>query len=758
MLSFNSTLTNKLKLRNAQTFWCLKLYYNDESAFMGVSDTHRVDGSDIYYGLVTDWGNVNQSIDYFEFSSSLSNITVKLVNTHNTFQGGRFSDQLSSKNFGNRKWELFQCVHGLTYDTSANLIGTGMIAGDIGYNRNEIMLTLLDFATYYHKELPKTVIDSSTYPNAPEKNLGKPIPMTYGYFHERTGAGTIDSYMTGVYTEAKFPAVITNKWNDSTDYMVSTPDTEDMHTLDADNVYYHGGGGEFGTFYGSNAAVSTSDPSISTKGAVFYHYPILYNGGNITDKSFSTSETLTANNSSGTVSFDIPKIPNLGEITYIRAVISYVSFSDATIAAEDVFRVQNAASPSTNASLTWNAGSLHERVDVSSMFSTTQKDSWDLEGTYQFYLLTSISGNSRNCAIKQIEMEIQFSANQTYLQVYDDMRLASVTKILWEKGKAKRVPVMKKVQTFHQQAQPANIDYVYFSGIGRKYGAWIDTIDGNNRTDENGTAADPGYATSDYIANPVYIIEDILRTGLGLDSNTDGSDIDISTFDTSGNSTDGLITDVFDDSVGDIKFAFSHNRFLGSKELIEKLGGLCGSYVFLSGDGKFKIKTLRKPADYSSADAQVDYNDITLDSINLTSANAVRNDVTVHYKFNYGMTENVGIKTATDSTSQGTTVDGINQTLEYEHDAGLIQDDTTAQNLATYYKDTMKDRKVVIMFDAPSAKYNHLEVGDIINFSNWDSSIKLYGTAMDSSNHFFIITQTSKRPNGCEFFCTEVSD
>ena len=62
------------------------------------------------------------------------------------------------------------------------------------------------------------------------------------------------------------------------------------------------------------------------------------------------------------------------------------------------------------------------------------------------------------------------------------------------------------------------------------------------------------------------------------------------------------------------------------------------------------------------------------------------------------------------------------------------------------------------MFDVPTPIYNGLEVGDLINFSNWDANVKLYGSAMEQANNIFIITQTNKRPNGCEFFCTEVSD
>ena len=46
MLSFDSSLSNALKNANTTAFWVLKLYYNDESSFVGVSDIDRADGSD----------------------------------------------------------------------------------------------------------------------------------------------------------------------------------------------------------------------------------------------------------------------------------------------------------------------------------------------------------------------------------------------------------------------------------------------------------------------------------------------------------------------------------------------------------------------------------------------------------------------------------------------------------------------------------------------------------------------------------------
>ena len=126
----------------------LKLYYNDASNFIGVSDSHRVDGSDIYYGIVASWGQYQQSLDFFNFTTSTGNMTVNLINTDQSIQGGRFSDLFSTNNFANRKWELFQNTSQAgTYDTAARMIGTGIISGDIQYDYTSVKLTLLDLSS-----------------------------------------------------------------------------------------------------------------------------------------------------------------------------------------------------------------------------------------------------------------------------------------------------------------------------------------------------------------------------------------------------------------------------------------------------------------------------------------------------------------------------------------------------------------------------------------------------------------------------------
>ena len=172
MLSFDAGLTNALKNSNSTAFWVLKLYYNDESDFIGVSDRHRQDGTDIYYGLVASWGSYRQSLDFFNFTTSIGNMSLTLINADKSIQGKRFSDLLATNNFGNRKWELFLNTNETaTLDTAARMIASGIISGDIKFDTNNVTFSLLDSSEKKHKQLPRTVIDATTYPNAPEKNI-----------------------------------------------------------------------------------------------------------------------------------------------------------------------------------------------------------------------------------------------------------------------------------------------------------------------------------------------------------------------------------------------------------------------------------------------------------------------------------------------------------------------------------------------------------------------------------------------------------
>ena len=355
--------------------------------------------------------------------------------------------------------------------------------------------------------------------------------------------------------------------------------------------------------------------------------------------------------------------------------------------------------------------------------------------------------------------------------------------------------------------KPSKIDYVYYSGKGRPFGAYIDA-DSRNQ----------GYNKGDLIEHPVFIIESLLRSELGtiytgsgtsttsnklVDSNasfatsvvgqtvyniTDktsamvtardsattlsidanimasgesyiiggltSDEIDYASFDTVGNTSNGYLGDIYEDAVGDVKFAFSQYKFIDSKDMLSRLGSLCLSYVFIGGDGKFKIATLRRTDDYSSSDQTIDFHDIELGKIGKTSLGNVKNSILVKYNHDYGAKQNLSEATATDSTSQGATVNGYNQTMQFEIDANEILDSTTATKLAEAYLAVMKDRKNTVEFTCLRPKYNHLEIGDIIDFSNWSSTLKIYGAAMTG---YFIVADITKTVNGCSIKAIKVS-
>ncbi len=746
MLNFDSSLTSALISHGTEAFFTLKLYYNDDSVSTNVihiSDKDRTDGSDDYFGLVSSWGSYSQSLDFFNFTTSTGNMSVKLINTDRSIEGGRFSDLFSSKNFANRKWELFiNTSQAGTYDTSARMIGVGRISGDIAYDTKTVSLTLLDYSSKYHKQLPTNVVDSSTYTNAPEKNINKPIPMSYGDFHDKTGIGTIPTSGAEFdrhFTKSKFPAIITNQWDVSNSRVEAKPDSVAVHTLDAKNVYIYKNG-HYPACEDSNVTKTEATPIITFKGEEWRVYiPFHATGASAQsrDGKFNTSDTISVTGSSQTFTYGIPKIPKLGEYADIRVLLDYGT-KVGTIGELDTWRVY-ITEPGTNL----DKNCADESVSINGEFNSTQTDAWDFESTLTLELDTTNSGNSVNVPINEMGLEIKFTPDQTFekqiTEQYEALVPAAGITVSqdWARDTIHDRVIKTRTTTIHT---PTVSDYIYFSGKGRKYDSFIDE-DSRNQ----------GYNQNDLIENPVFIIEDILRNELGLTS----SEIDYDTFDDSGNTTNGYLGDIYNDTVSDVKYAFSQYKFINSKDLITRLCRQILSWVFFSGEGKFKIKTLRRIGDYSGSDKTIDFNDISLKSISRTSLGAVRNDITINYNHDYGQNQFISsVNPTPDATSTGNSVNGVGQTLKLELDADTL-DSTTATQLADAYMTIFKDRKVVLNFTCNRPIYNDLEIGDIVEFSNWDSNIKIYGSTMGTD--YYLISSISKQPNACSVKAIKVS-
>ena len=784
MLTFDSALTNALKNSNTTAFWVLKLYYNDESAFIGVSDRHRQDGSDIYYGLVASWGTYRQTLDFFNFTTSIGNTSVTLINADKSIRGKRFSDLLADYNFANRKWELFLNTNETsTLDTAARMIASGVISGEINYDDNNVTLTLFDNTSRYHKTVPINTVDSSIYTNAPANNIGKPIPMAYGDFYEKTDIGTIPTTnfdrFYNFYKNA-FPAIITDEWDVQGEESEAKVDSQAIHTLDSENIYIFKNG-FYPTLTNANNSVS-NNPQIEYRGSTASVYlPIstsniaaatgtgsysVANAARISDGDFQEVATWAAsgaesNNSDATLTYALPKINKLGVYSDISALIKWGTVTNLS-GSGDVFSITTKSGGGV--SLDSISSNSETKTSLTSGYTAT-RDAWDFEGD-MIYTLESLNANE-SAEIYESGMQIDFTIEDIDsheveelveewlpLTLTIDHHITGVETV--DFGEYKRI-VARTVS----KLTPAKIDYVYCSGKGRKYGAYIDA-DSRNQ----------GYNENDLIENPIFMIEDIIRDELSLAS----ANIDYATFDTSGNTSSGYLGDIYEDAVSDIKFAFSQYKFIHSKSLVERLGQLCLSYVFIGGDGKFKIKTLRRTDDYSSADQTIDFNDIDLGKVGKTSLGAVKNSILVKYNHDYGAKQNKSEATATDATSAGTTVSGYNQTMKLEMDANEIIDSTTASALASAYLEIMKDRHDTVDFSCVRPKYNHLEIGDIINFSNWPADLKIYGQTMggswDSTTDtfssvtttwgnmaagYFIVTDISKTVTGCSIKAIKVS-
>lgn len=774
MLNFDSNLTSALTSHSTEAFFTLKLYYNDDSVSTNVihiSDKDRTDGSDDYFGLVSSWGSYSQSLDFFNFTTSTGNMMVRLINTDKSIQGGRFSDLFSSKNFANRKWELFlNTSQAGTYDTATRMIGTGIISGDIGYDYTSVKLTLLDLSTKRHKRLPSTVVDSSTYPNAPEKNINKPIPIAYGDFYEKTDIGTIptthfDRFKN--FYKSAFPAIITDKFDIGEAAVEAYVDSQTMHTLDSENVYYYKSG-NYATITGTVDA-TTNNPRLEFSGSrCKVYFPLSSSGfttsgtgthtneANISNGDFGDSSKTTIGVTDGnnvTINYGVEPVTKLGEFVTAKALAKFGTVSATPIGLSFLkIRGQAFSSVSTN-----------DEKEATLSFTSDEQSAWDFTGGIALLLNSNSGAGAFAIEISEMGAVVEFDIDTIESHKFQELYEETVTggfavETQFEKESEYFSETVTKTRT-KTTTYPAEIDYVYCSGKGRKYGAWIDTVNSNNRTDENGDEPDPNYAANDLIENPVYMIEDILRTELSLDGSTTGIDIDIETFDKAGNAqtdgTKGDIAFIFNDAIADIKFAFSQPKFINSKDLINKICKQICSWVWISGDGKFKIKTLLRPSDTFSADKTINFHDIDIKSISKTKMNTVRNDITVNYNYDYGQDQNLSQVNTTDSTSQGTTVNGNNQTLKLVIDGDSIIDTTTATQLADAYKTIFKDRKVILDFTCNRPTYHDLEIGDIVEFSNWDSNIKIYGDAM--GRDYYLITNISKRPNSCSVKAIKVS-
>jgi len=267
LLSFNTNLTTQLSKANTSCYWFLKLYNGDETGFTGLSDKSRTISSVYYPGLISSWGSLNFNLDPENFMANQNIWSITIINISNSIDGGRFSDLVNSKNYENRKWELYANDENLS-DSDAEIIATGTISGDFKHDEKKITLRLQSLNAKYNSEVPNSSISQGSYQNAPPKNRGIAIPMLYGDFSiDTTYPAPLDQYVSSV----KVPAIVVDQYNHSTGKVEIKPDTVALHTLYTKNLYHYNDG-LYSACENTNVTVTASTPVIKFSGRDFFAY------------------------------------------------------------------------------------------------------------------------------------------------------------------------------------------------------------------------------------------------------------------------------------------------------------------------------------------------------------------------------------------------------------------------------------------------------------------------------------------------------
>lgn len=455
-------------------------------------------------------------------------------------------------------------------------------------------------------------------------------------------------------------------------------------------------------------------------------------------------ETNSGNSYLDTLNFGVPKLEKLGDISTVKLIFYWEMDGAAPSTSHGVTAFGGALS------WTWSDTNAYvvTELDFTSSLSDAEKDEWDLESQVVVTLNDNTSDVGQILRIKEAAIEIEYKLKEGFSKTIETIEYVESPfqyntttrdgfdgKIDYENERDQ-----EKIVTHKAITAPAEVSLLYVSAKGRKFGSWIDSGGRSN-----------GYSSGSLIQNPVYIIEDILRRELGLST----SDIDIASFDAVGNTTNGTLATAFNDAMVDIKFAFSQYKSINAFSLIEKICKQAGIYFFTNESGQYSMKQRLKAASYSSADRTIDFNDCLFKGFKKTNINSVKNNIEINYQYDYGSEQTLSTDTSTDSTSKSNySTTSKERTLEL--DADCIQDKTTAQNLGDCYLDWLKDRKVILDMRLLKPKYLDLEIGDTVNFSNFPSDLKAYGSAVTTSD-YFIVNEISKTPNSIDIKCTEVS-
>ena len=176
-LGFSANYKANLKSTAVPENWIARLYYGDETKFIGISDYDRIVSGQQYYGIVSNWGEITEVIDITTGKATISDTVITCANK---IKNKSLSDILYNvtDEYLNRKVEIYSLING-----EIQILFTGILAS-VEANDSSVQLRAESRSPWYGIKIPKS-----------KTKQGELIPLVYGTFG---GASETDFYNRGV--------------------------------------------------------------------------------------------------------------------------------------------------------------------------------------------------------------------------------------------------------------------------------------------------------------------------------------------------------------------------------------------------------------------------------------------------------------------------------------------------------------------------------------------------------------------------------
>ena len=530
--------------------------------------------------------------------------------------------------------------------------------------------------------------------------------------------------------------IITNKW-DASNGLEAKSDTEAMHTLRDKNMELYLSD-VYASFDDNLVTVSNTNARAYITGNLLESGVFVTGVSEIQNFSNSTSKNLSVSGSADEFVFGLPNLPKGADRTAVKMLMYYTSNFISGTGSDDFFKFTDSSGNALHTDNLPNGTNTTQSMTLSSADAGRQ---------IKLKMDSTDSGDSFSASIFSILIVGDYAIDDTVVEKKVGIRKNITIKHVESNFLSGGQSNVKTVVYTQEHEIPKDVRMLYGSLKGRKYSSDLTSSRSN------------GYTTSDYIENPVYMIEDIARKFLG-------TSIDTSTFDTYGTKTTGVLKTIFNQSnASDVKFRFSQYSLENAHQVLKRICRQSGLFYHFNESGAMRLFGRKRSGSYSEDNVSdggdvtqtIDFNDCDLDNISLTDAGKVRNKVTLNYKFDYGSEQNIEqTSSSEDSTSKGSTSNGYNITNELIFDAPYIANSTVAEAYEDTLLDYYKDRKPILKINTSKMKYVNIEIGDIVNMSNFPSDLKIFGTALAGTD-LFMVTSVSKLPNIIKLTLTEVS-